>query len=51
MTLRRRSPGLLREMANLPRSAWRTIQLDVPHRIYQAIDHAQAGCLILAASD
>jgi hypothetical protein len=35
MTLRRRSPGLLREMANLPRSAWRTIQLDVPHRIYQ----------------
>jgi hypothetical protein len=35
MTLRRRSPGLLREMANLPRTAWRTIQLDVPHRIYQ----------------
>jgi hypothetical protein len=35
MTLRRRSPGLLREMADLPRSAWRTIQLDVPHRIYQ----------------
>jgi hypothetical protein len=35
MTLRRRSPGLLREMANLPRSAWRTIQLDVPQRIYQ----------------
>src|SRR2546422_893457 len=35
MTLRRRSPGLIREMANLPRSAWRTVQLDVPHRIYQ----------------
>jgi len=35
MTLRRRSPGLLREIANLPRSAWRTVQLDVPHRIYQ----------------
>lgn len=35
MTLRRRSPGLLREMANLSRSAWRTVQLDVPHRIYQ----------------
>jgi len=35
MTLRRRSPGLVREMANLPRSAWRTVQLDVPHRIYQ----------------
>jgi len=35
MTLRRRSPGLLREMANLPRSAWQTIRLEVPHRIYQ----------------
>jgi hypothetical protein len=35
MTLRRRSPGLVREMANLPRPAWRTVQLDVPHRIYQ----------------
>ena len=35
MTLRRRSPGLVREMASLPRSAWRTVQLDVPHRIYQ----------------
>jgi len=35
MTLRRRSPGLVREIANLPRSAWRTVHLDVPHRIYQ----------------
>lgn len=35
MTLRRRSPALLREVANLPRSAWRTVRLDVPHRIYQ----------------
>jgi len=35
MTRRRRSPGLVREMANLPRSAWRTVQLEVPHRIYQ----------------
>ncbi len=35
MTLRRRSPGLVREMANFPRSAWREIHLDVPHRIYQ----------------
>ena len=35
MTLRRRSPALLREVANLPRSAWRTAHLDVPHRIYQ----------------
>lgn len=35
MTLRRRSPNLLRDIANAPRSAWRTVRLDVPHRIYQ----------------
>ena len=35
MTLRRRSPQLLREIANTPRSAWRTVKLDVPHRLYQ----------------
>lgn len=35
MTLRRRSPALLRELANTPRSAWRTVHLDVPGRIYQ----------------
>ena len=35
MTLRRRSPKLLREIANAPRSAWRTVRLDVPHRLYQ----------------
>lgn len=35
MTLRRRSPKLLREIANAPRSAWRKVRLDVPHRIYQ----------------
>jgi transposase len=35
MTLRRRSANLLREIANAPRSAWRTVRLDVPHRIYQ----------------
>lgn len=35
MTLRRRSPKLLREIANARRSAWRTIHLDVPHRMYQ----------------
>lgn len=35
MTLRRRSPALLREVANIPRSAWRTVRLEVPHRIYQ----------------
>lgn len=35
MTLRRRSPELLRQVANAPRSAWRTVHLDVPHRTYQ----------------
>jgi len=36
MTLRRRSPLLLREIANAPRSAWRTVRLDVPQRTYQS---------------
>jgi hypothetical protein len=35
LTLRRRSPALLREIAGLPRSAWRTVQLDVPARKYR----------------
>src|SRR3989475_12227445 len=35
MPLRRRSPAILRELANTPRSAWRTVHLDVPHRMYQ----------------
>ena len=35
ITLRRRSPALLREVATLPRSAWRTIELDVPTRKYK----------------
>ena len=35
MTLRRRSPALLKEIALLPRSAWRTIELDVPTRKYR----------------
>src|SRR5260370_34576024 len=35
MTLRRRSPAILREVANTSRSAWRTVHLDVPHRMYQ----------------
>ncbi len=35
MTLRRRSPGLLRQVVNTPRSAWRAVHLDVPHRQYQ----------------
>jgi hypothetical protein len=35
ITLRRRAPALLREVATLPRSAWRTIELDVPARKYK----------------
>jgi transposase len=35
LTLRRRSPKLLAEAANLPASAWRTVELDIPHRKYR----------------
>jgi hypothetical protein len=35
ITLRRRSPKLLQEIANLPRSAWRQIELDVPTRKFK----------------
>jgi hypothetical protein len=35
MTLRRRSAGLLKEVALLSRSAWRTVELDVPSRKYR----------------
>ncbi|MCR4295154.1 MAG: hypothetical protein NUW21_06440, partial [Elusimicrobia bacterium] len=35
ITLRRRSPQLLKEIANLPRSAWRQVELDVPTRKYR----------------
>ncbi len=35
MTLRRRSKGLLKEVANLPRSAWRKVELKVPARKYR----------------
>jgi hypothetical protein len=35
ITLRARTPALVREVANLPRSAWRRIQLDVPHRRFR----------------
>jgi len=35
ITLRRRSPQILREIVLLPRSAWRTIELDVPTRKYR----------------
>ena len=35
ITLRRRSPRLLREIAELPLSAWRRVKLDVPTREYR----------------
>lgn len=35
ITLRRRSPKLLGEVYGLPRSAWRSIELDVPTRQYR----------------
>ena len=35
ITLRRRSPKLLQQIVNLPRSAWRQIELDVPSRKYK----------------
>jgi len=35
MTLRRRSPKLLEEIASLPASAWRKVELDVPTRKYR----------------
>jgi transposase len=35
ITLRRRSPALLKEIALLPRSAWRVVELDVPTREYR----------------
>jgi hypothetical protein len=35
ITLRRRSPALLKVIENLAPSAWRTVALDVPHRKYR----------------
>ncbi len=35
ITLRRRSPRLLKEVYGLARSAWRTVELDVPSRQYR----------------
>ena len=35
ITLRRRSPSLLAKVADLPASAWRTVELDIPHRKYR----------------
>lgn len=35
ITLRRRSPSIIAEVATMPRSAWRTVHLDVPHRKFK----------------
>jgi hypothetical protein len=35
LTLRRRSPNILKEIVLLPRSAWRTVELDIPTRKYR----------------
>ena len=35
LTLRRRSPALLKQIDNLAPSAWRTVNLEVPHRKYR----------------
>lgn len=35
ITLRRRSPKILQEIVNLPRSAWRTVEIDAPARKYR----------------
>jgi hypothetical protein len=35
LTLRRRSPAITAEIATMARSAWRTIELDVPHRKFR----------------
>ena len=35
ITLRRRFPALMAEVASLPRSAWKTVHLDVPHRKFK----------------
>ena len=35
ITLRRRVPNLLKEIVLLPRSAWRTVELDIPTRMYR----------------
>ena len=49
ITLRRRSPKLLAHVASLPRSAWRTVELDVPTRKYRTPRYYEqavtlAGC-------
>jgi len=35
ITLRRRSPTIMKDIFSLPRSAWRTVELDIPTRKYR----------------
>lgn len=35
LTLRRRDPSVVRDLAIQPRGAWRTVELDVPHRKFK----------------
>jgi len=35
ITLRRRSPSMLKDIVTLPRSAWRVVELDIPTRKYK----------------
>ena len=51
ITLRRRSPQILKEVLLLPRSAWRTVELDVPTRKYRTPRYYEqavklAGCTL-----
>jgi hypothetical protein len=47
ITLRRRSRNLLAEVSDLPPSAWRTIELDVPNRKYRSPQiYEQKVCLL-----
>src|SRR5215468_3266472 len=47
LTLRRRSPNLLAEVNDLPPSAWRTVNLDVPNRKYRTPQvYEQKICLL-----
>jgi hypothetical protein len=51
ITLRRRSPQLLKEVVLLPHSAWRTVELDVPTRKYRTPRYFEqavrlAGCTL-----
>lgn len=51
ITLRRRSPQLLKQIVLLPRSAWRKVELDVPTRKYRTPRYVEqpvtlAGCTL-----